>query len=300
MLRPLFASEPTFGGSRQREHAMSTIYASFDEPSSARAALQELVHGGLANDGLSLVVRDAPEGRVSELSQEARSVGDATALVGRDDDPETPEYPGNPESIEADLTALEGSSIGGIDTSRKEFDVDSVDQSDDSQEEADRMTYPRHGISASEHERDDLNLTVLTGFPTTVPILDPLPDDWSEGEAQATDGLDTLHLPGFGTVIGGGGLATAALSLTNSGNSREAVHRFLTDEGVPAGRANELTAGLLSGRAIIAVEVVPGDVREDSVEEVLQRHGGRDVELYDAPRFYANGGRMPKSGGGES
>jgi hypothetical protein len=191
----------------------------------------------------------------------------------------------------------------GIDTSDLATDVDTVDQSDDSQELVDRDTFTDGHISHSEHERDDINLALHTGYPTPIPVLeDNVIDTETALQDQNDDGLDSIVVPGFGVVMGGGALATAALDFINPNGQHETnsliVH--LRDEGVSGERASALKSAFESGGAVIAVEIVPGETNEEQVEATTERYGGENAGLFDAPRYYQNGGQMPKSGGGDS
>ena len=289
---------------------MSTFYATFRNVRSARAAVHELLRGGLDPDSVSLIANDShigPEdiGRGDErhIREEVRSVGDATVFVGRRDDPRQDAGPPSEDERYARLSQAElTEGTMGIDTSDISTDVETFDQSDDSQEVVDRDTFTDGHISHSEHERDDINLAIRTGFPTTVPAIDAPIDSETARQDQNDDGLDTIVVPGFGLVAGGGALATAALDFINPNGSgtTDALIGHLRDEGVPNDRAKALRDAFSQGGAVVAVEIVPGEINEERVEETTERHGASNVGLFDAPRYYQNGGQMPKAGGGAS
>jgi hypothetical protein len=289
---------------------MSTFYATFPNVRSARTALGELLRGGIDPDSVSLIANDAnvgaeQVGRFDEagMHEEVRSVGDATVFVGRPDDPRQDEIPPSGEDYTKYSTTTLNDYAMGIDTSNVATDVETVDQSDDSQEQANRMIYPPRETSQSEHERDDLNLALHTGFPTPIPVIeDDVRDTETPLQDQNDDGLDALVVPGFGLVIGGGALATAALDFINPNGQHDpnSLVGHLRDEGVPGDRAKALCEAFRNGGAVVAIEIVPGEAKEERVEETTGRHGGQNVGLFDAPRFYQNGGKMPKSGGGDS
>ena len=264
---------------------MSTFYASFDSLNRAQAAVFELVNGGVDPDDLSLVVC-RPDLEGSQMSDIVRSVGDATAFVGRSDDPD-PSFPLPRMADVTELTSVEMDPVSPIDTSDSDTDVDSVDQMEDSQDAYERQISPKGGISHSTHEMDDIALTVTRGYPTAVPTLDDVrPWDLAE-EEQFEDRIETIQIPGFGVVVGGGQLATAALDFgkhEGSCNADGLVSQFL-DEGVPDAVAKDLQFAFLKGESILAVVVTPGEVNEDAVEEIAERHGGRNFGLYDAPRY---------------
>lgn len=257
---------------------MSTVIATYDQFSDAHGATLRLLREGVAPDALSLITT---KGKTEE---EIATVGDATYLVGASDDPE-PELDPAPSAPFSEFTTVNGSPIGGIDTSDSDVDVDTVDQAEDSQELVDRDTYDPP-ISQGEHERDDLNLTLLTGFPTTVPVIQDRARDETELQEGFAEALDLLVPRGGGRVYGGGGLATAALGGILEGND---LHAYLRQEGVDHAEIEELMSRLKSGSPLLAVEVSPGIVNEEAIEVILQEHGADSVRLYDAPRFYEHG-----------
>jgi hypothetical protein len=206
---------------------MSMFISTFAHLSQAQSAIDEILRGGLSADSISLICRrgeaaDSPE----DLRERMGRVGDATDWVGRPDDPDRPATTEGDDLTQ--YTTLQASPISGIDTSDSGTNVDSADQLEDSQEYVDRETYG-HNISQSEHERDDLNLAVHTNFPTPVPVRDMAAEDDTELHAQMADGLDTLFVPHWGVIAGGGAMATAALDSSHD----QALRDFLTDEGVP-------------------------------------------------------------------
>jgi hypothetical protein len=274
---------------------MSTFYATFKDVQEAQAVIDELLRGGVTPDDLSLIVRK-PDVQASGNSgepmiDEARTVGDATVFVGRDDDPRMDELV-PPNMAGTQMQTREASRIMGIDTSNIAYDVDSVDQSDNSQEEAEEMTLPDRGISQSSHERDDLALAVTTGFPTTIPVADDIKDYDTPLQDQMTDSLESIVVPGFGLVIGGGALATVALSFLNpEARDGGSFVDHLKDEGVPEDRARSYQEAFDQGQALLAVAITPGEVNELEVERIADRHHGENQEMFDAPRFYEGGGR---------
>ncbi len=259
---------------------MSTYYATFADHQRAKDALRELLRGGVRPDDASLLLPGDTVADTADISA-GGTVGDASALVGRADDPAGPAFREDPI---ADMTTVEGSRISGIDTSDRAFTGDSVDQMDDSQDVAEDMIYPRRGISQSEHELDDLALTVTTGLPTSVPEIDDIRDG-DEMQDQNEEGLEALDVPGFGAALGNGALATAALG---EGSVEPRLKAFFEDDGVPAETGEDLLTALRNGEALLAVVATPGEIDEDAVEAIAARNGGTDRGLFDAPRFYDN------------
>jgi hypothetical protein len=265
---------------------MSTFFAIFDDLNSARNMLDELVRGGVRPDDVSLVTRQVLEGNFSS------SVGDASAFVGREDDPVMDEVVSARNKNLSDLsTAVEATGTMGIDTSQIGRDVESVDQNDDSQSASEDMLEPPRMTTQSEHERDDLGLALLTGFPTTVPLQDDVIDSEGKRQDQFAQSLETISLPGAGTVIGGGAMATAAFDVINpQGGDSGRLGEFLRDEGVEEEAAEEYRAALEANQVLIAIAVAPGEIREEAIESIAERSGARSGRLYDAPRFHENGG----------
>jgi hypothetical protein len=258
---------------------MSTFYATFPSWKAAKSATEELVNGGVSPDDLSLLFFTGAPGPFREQSG---SVGDATAFIGREDDPSRSRLA--PEHEDVNLFTSTGTSrLNPIDSSDSRTDVDSVDQMDDSQNEMEFMISPHDGISNSAHEKDDLALTVLTGFPTAAANFSEEPlDPFSLGE-QNSQGLEILQVPNVGLVIGGGGLATAALDFGEHGTG--GLTPYLIEEGVPEEVASTFLKNFELGHAILAIAIAPGELDEGAVEEIVERHGAQNGELYDVPRY---------------
>ncbi|MEZ0324311.1 MAG: hypothetical protein ACAH95_00250 [Fimbriimonas sp.] len=260
---------------------MSTYFATFESLQSARNMLDELVRSGVRPDDVSLVTRQASE------QVEPASVGDATAFVGREDDPDQ-ELLAERKNLSDLSNAVQGN-ISGIDTSDVATNVESVDQGDDSQSLSEDMLEPPRMTTQSEHERDDLGLTRLTGFPTTVPMLDDIKDAEGARMDQMAEGLEMMSIPGAGTIVGGGALATAALDAIGPTQSTEGLMAFLRDEGLSDDLARSYCEALGRNLVLVAVNVPVGAVREDAIEQIAERWGACDGGLVDAPRFHEGG-----------
>ena len=161
---------------------------------------------------------------------------------------------------------------------------------EDSQNEYELQIRPRDGISYSTHEKDDLALTVTTGFPTAVPTLDDVSPGAFAQQDQFGDRVETIDIPGFGRVVGGGLLATAALDFAKKDGScnSEGLVAQLKEEGVPDDVAKELQSAFQKGEAILAVVVTPGEINEDAVEEIAERNGGQNFGLFDLAPILRN------------
>ncbi len=262
---------------------MSTYYATFADHQRAKDALRELLRGGVRPDDASLLLPGDTVADTADLSA-GGTVGDASYYVGRDDDPQRDIPNGDAGRVAALTTAVAGS-LSGIDTSDRSKTGDSVDQMDDSQSEAEGSLHPYRGITQSTHEMDDIALAVTTGFPTDIPVIEPLPEGDFELQDQNEEGLEALDVPGFGAALGNGGLATAALG---EGSVEPRLMEFFKDDGVPSEKVDELLDALRNGEALLAIVATPGEIDEPTVEAIAARNGGTDRGLFDAPRFYDN------------
>jgi hypothetical protein len=261
---------------------MSTYFATFESLQAARKMLDELVRSGVRPDDVSLLTRQ------SSQAMEMSSVGDATSFVGRSDDPDQELIPERKNL--SDLSTTVQGNIGGIDTSDTATNVDSVDQADDSQSLSEDMLEPPRMTTQSEHERDDLGLALLTGFPTTVPLLDDVKDSEGSRLDQLAEGLEVMSIPGSGTIIGGGALATAGMDAIGPAGSMDGLMAFLKDEGVSERGARVYCDALARDQVLVAVNVPPGAVREGAIEEIAERWGAKQAGLVDAPRFHEGTG----------
>lgn len=265
---------------------MSTFYAVLENLADARMLADELLRSGLRPDDLSLLSKET-NGSLDDPELPGGRTGDATAFVGREDDPIVDDLlPVGPDIT--DKTSVMASPLMGVDTSDRATDVEMVDQSDDSQTYAEDSIEPYGDISQAEHEKDDLVLATETGFPTPVPVIDDIRDTETHVEEQNAEGLETMVVPGVGTVMGGGSLATAAIGFTDPS---EAIVSHLVDEGMTPDRAEIYAAAYRTRMALLAVHIDPGATKEEAVEEYVARHKVHENDLVDAPRFYENGGR---------
>lgn len=263
---------------------MSIYLATLPNIDAAAALAQELIGNGIESDALSIV-------SLRPIAATSEPLGDATAFVGRDDDPAS-RSPQSEVGVIANLSSTyEATGGAGIDTSDIETDVDTVDQAEDSQSLSEDMLYPPKGISQSTHEGDDLALTVLTGFPTAVPLLDDV-----HGESDQFDARIQAFSTDRGTILGGGGLATAALDVLNPDidDRFASLTEYLRQEGVPQNRASTYLHAIRSGGILLAVEVLPGGTREPLIESTVARHQGENAQLFDVPRFH-NAEASPRS-----
>ncbi|CAN5365155.1 hypothetical protein BH11ARM1_BH11ARM1_14920 [soil metagenome] len=259
---------------------MSTYLASFSSLNLAKKYAAELLMARVASDDISIVSREY--GMSSEIHN-----SDATTFVGRTDDPDAnPRFGDNLTRTSAMTTTAE-SPIGGIDTSNSDTDVDSVDQAEESQSLAEDQTYPNHGISYGEHQGDTAALSVLTGFPTDVPVIDKGPQT-----GPIDIDLDVTTFVNLGTSMGGGALATLGLDLIRRQETESArtVLEFLKGEGVSDEYAADFLEKFRNGEAITAVEITPGHSPEATIERLARESGATDGQLFDAPRFHEGAG----------
>lgn len=259
---------------------MSTYYATFTDHQRAKDALRELLRGGVRPDDASLLLPGDTVADAADLTAYA-SVGDASFRVGRADDPTDTLDKDDPVD---DMTTVAANAVSGVDTSNAAYTGDSVDQMDDSQSVAEDSLYPNREVSQSEHELDDLALTVTSGFPTPVPMVDDIKDG-DEMQDQNEEAMEALDVPGFGAALGNGALSTAALG---EGAYEPRLTSFFKDDGVPTATVDDFLAALRAGQALLAIVATPGEIDEPTVEAIAVRNGGADRGLFDAPRFYDN------------
>lgn len=287
---------------------MSTYYGVLNSVRDARNLVDLLLRSGAGPDNVSLV--GPPDALVSStlgaiggrgqapvrgeidsmnrMYEEGSTTGDTSAFVGAPDDPEKSRpFDQDPEYACFTYQEVEPYT-SGIDTSNRITDVETVDQSNESQEAFEDLASPPEGISHGEHEHDDINLTVLTGFPTIVPMEDDVIDTATPEQLAATQGFEVIVVPEKGIVGGGGSLATAALDVMKPGSDPDAdwnLAGYLKDEGVDDVAAKDLVDALHSGKAIVAVEITPGEMDEEGVERLFAEAGAQQAALFDAPRY---------------
>lgn len=262
---------------------MSTFYASFSDHQSAKDALRELLRGGVRPEDASLLLPGDSLAETADLTS-GGSVGDATYYIGRADDPSRDVAPPTPQGRIGNVNAAFEGDRMGIDTSDTSRDVEMLDQADDSQSLAEsEMLHPPRNITQSTHEKDDLAMTVSMGYPTDIPTIEPLPDGDFELQDQNEEALEALEVPGFGAVLGNGAMATAVLG---DGDVAARLNDFLADDGVPTSAIDDIQTDLQNGCAILAIVATPGEIDEDRVEEIAERHKGSNRGLFDAPRYY--------------
>lgn len=257
---------------------MSTYYATFADHQRAKDALRELLRGGVRPDDASLLLPNDSLAETRDLTARG-SVGDASYRVGRTDDPAGSIDQPDPA---LDATTIRASAVSGVDTSNAAYTGDSVDQMDDSQSVAEDSLYPYREISQSEHQLDDLAMTVTSGFPTPVPEIDDI-EDGGEMQDQNEEGLEALEVAGFGAALGGGGLATAVLG---EGAIHDRLMAFFGDDGVPSSAAEGMIVALEKGHALLGIVATPGEIDEPAVERIAERNGGEGLGMFDAPRFH--------------
>ncbi|HWA84294.1 MAG TPA: hypothetical protein VG820_12695 [Fimbriimonadaceae bacterium] len=254
------------------------FYAAFPDTVQAERMVRHLLEDGIELDDISLVV---PNETDIESSAPA-SVGDASYFVGRSDDPTHDLV--DERTPDADYEAAEVSPVGGgISTSDEGQNVEMIDEMDESQSVAEDDGWPRDDTSHSRHELDDLDLAVMTGFPTPVT---PLDNDFATGPSDEDRSLDAVRVPGLGLIIGGGDLATAAFDWAGKDGNPDAsaLLTYLQDEGVPPGTANELLAQFGNGSALLAVALV-AETDEDALEEVAEKYGAVTTGWFGSPRY---------------
>jgi hypothetical protein len=263
---------------------MSTFYASFPEPAKAQYVALTLLSEGIQPDDIS-VVAHANGTEAALVAEEIEPSEDATAFVGREDDPDQDSLIPEVRDSTSYMVQREAATGGGIATSTPDDNVSRYEEMDDIEAaESDMLDQPADRPH-SRHEVDDLQLTMSTGFPTNVPVIDDFEPQRLPGESALTHGLEAIKVPGLGVVMGGGALATAALDLSDGSADAKRLVSHLQDEGVPPQAAEGILEELQHGGAVLAVALVPGESDPDRLQELASRNGATKAEMYDAQRY---------------
>jgi uncharacterized membrane protein len=93
-------------------------------------------------------------------------------------------------------------------------------------------------------------------------------------------GAGSLLIPGFGPFLAAGAIATA-LTGAALGAGIGAIGGALTGMGIPEEEARWYEQQVQAGGTLVTVDAAN---RADEAEEILRRHGGRDVRMRDAER----------------
>lgn len=92
--------------------------------------------------------------------------------------------------------------------------------------------------------------------------------------------LASLLVPGFGLVLGGGALATAAAAAAGTsaaGAIAGGVAGFLHDQGMDATAAQGFATAVESGGAIVEVCAPSGEVAVEAVHHLLTKYGADQI-----------------------
>lgn len=260
---------------------MSTIYAAFRDANHAQRALRDLLADGISTDDVSLLAHQA------EGTTRNNGVGhleDASYFVGRNDDPVQDAAAERGEDSPGVYYDEESPVSTGIASDSPDDAAESIDQMDDSQWQAEMAMLEPDDRPVSRHEVDNLQLTLQTGFPTPVPAIEPIPQSAISSNMEVADSIDTVEMPGFAIVQGGGALATAAIA-SDDQDRRSSLLGFFSDNGIPISKATLFIDTFENGGAVLAVEIVPGEVDPDRVAALATKHNAIETGLYDAPRF---------------
>jgi len=269
---------------------MSTFYATFQDPSRARLAVMALIDQGVPTDDISLVAKGngIAFGKAPNWDQAADTpMADTSFFVKAPDDPIIDRLVPEGNMSEIKYAATESPVGGGIDTSTLDDSIDSVDQSDDSQWLAEDDMDPGVTPDQADQELHDLDMAVNTGYPTKPMGLDNFSTSSVPNIEDAERSLETIDVPGFGVVIGGGPLATAVLDFGDGDSSDDIpeMMKHFKEEGVPDNLAKSYLDCLDKGQAILAVGLVPGEVEPPLVEAVADQFGATNAATFDAPRY---------------
>lgn len=92
--------------------------------------------------------------------------------------------------------------------------------------------------------------------------------------------LASLMIPGFGLVIGGGALATAAVAAAGTsaaGAVAGGVAGFLHDQGMEATLATGFAKAIEDGGAIVEVSGPSGEVAIEAIHHLLGKYGADQI-----------------------
>jgi hypothetical protein len=101
----------------------------------------------------------------------------------------------------------------------------------------------------------------------------------------AVAALVSVLVPGIGLVVGGGALATAlagAAATTAAGAIAGGVTGYLKDQGVPEETATRFNSYIERGGAIVSVSVPSGELDYLKAQELFQKYGENEVEVWNA------------------
>lgn len=256
-----------------RSEMQPTFYASFTNGEAAERTVGALLEIGVAPDDISLVVKQATRpGADVELVPEPLMV----------DAGEGGTYGDRTGRQTEGSFSRESQVGGGIGTSSPDDDVSGIEEMDDSETVSEDMIYPTSGTSYSSQEDHDVTEAANTGFfNTTIPGR-----HGNHAHDGHLDELDSLLVPGFGLVLGGGDLATeligGGMATDVGGNPAAPLMEYLTDQGVSPDLAHDLGAVFDRGGAVLAVAVSPGKINSEIVLRMLEEAGARNAELVEA------------------
>jgi hypothetical protein len=256
-----------------------TVYASFQDPVTAEELVGALLDEGVSPEDISLIAH-------SRHSSRFRQAPEALEVVDAGETKE--EMIGNPRLEKEGSFRYESSVGGGISTSSREDSVSSVDEMDNGQEVAERMSRPVRGLSYGSEEALDIAEAAVTGFfHTTKP--EGQPDFAGENEPaepfSEADELDPIVVPGVGLVMGGGVLATdvlgAGVAVERGGDLPASLANYLVDQQVRGDIAALMIEDLDGGGAILAVALPLEHIRPERITELMERAGGKNVSMVE-------------------
>jgi hypothetical protein len=247
-----------------------------------------LLQQGVPEDDLSLVAGNGASQDAKSLERAASTPeSDASAFVGRADDPVRDQLIPPAKELEAKFAIAEAPYGGGISTDTLDDSAETVDQATEPNELAEDMLERPEWMTEARRELHDLDMAVMTGFPSS-PTTD---DTFQSASVLPVDdydrSLEEIAVERLGVVAGGGAMATAALDYADNdpSNDEDAMMRHFREEGVPDIAAHEYLEAIKHGAAVISVGLIPGEVDAPLVEEVADRLGAESARTYDAPRF---------------
>lgn len=262
---------------------MSTFYAAFGSTATAQQMAIDLLGHGVASDDISILAHESYTDLHPTSSYRTKPpTQDVSFFVGGDDDPEdAPALTRIPSLIPEDY-AFESAIGGGIATSAPDDDISKVAESDESQSLAESESQPNR--TEEYRETLDMQRAALTGFSGDIPRIDDFRSRPSPPE-NLDKALDTIFIPDFGVVMGGGPLATEALTYGGPTQGPEPLLRHFRSEGLDLASSHLLLEAFEGGGVVLEVLISRGSKEALILEELAERHRATLSTTVGAARY---------------
>lgn len=283
-----------------------TLYASFADASLAEKAAGALLDYGVRQEDISLVANDERGRAWAADPNAAYSSAGAGRAAGNAGDRAVDDTKsvGNRLAQAGDRTA--GAVVGavGADNASANYhaaadqravnaDVraDMAGNEDLVHGSPDRAVYTAGRSDLDEMDDDDrtagaenrTDVSAKHGLSTTTPQDAGSGAVKGAGIGLVLGAIAAFAVPGVGWALGGGALAAAlgATALaTGAGAIAGGVTGYLKDQGVPGEAAERYHGTVEHGGALLAIQVPSNDVDQTTVEQIIAKYGGSDVNAY--------------------